>query len=250
MDILDRSGKPILDWRDWTRPMSKDGHWRGGRSAMELARAWFTSPSPITPPEIATLLQTSPLTHDLVLRTGWPERKTALPFSGEGRNHDLVMLGEANGKSILLAVEGKVDESLGPPIGHYWRKSKNTSRSRGWRRVDSLLESAFGPAASAEAKPWNELPYQMLTATVGTAIEASRNGCEIGVLCIHEFVTESAKQRSLDRNKADFTSFLEALGQRKPVAGKLYGPFSIATSKDGPSIRVLIGKVQYRWAAR
>lgn len=247
MDILDKRGKPIVDWRDWTRPRKKDGHWRAGRSAMELARAWFTSPFPVIPPEIATLLQTNPLTESLVLRMGWPERKTALPFSGEGRNHDLVMLGEANGKSILLAVEGKVDESMGPPIGRYWRKSKDTSDSRAWRRIDALLESVFGSTASAADKPWNSLPYQMLTATVGTAIEASRSNCELGVLCVHEFVTESAKQRLLDHNETEFKSFLGALGQRKPAMGRLYGPFDISTSQNAPPVSVLIGKAQYRW---
>lgn len=217
---------------------------------MELARAWFTSPVAVIPPEIDAILQTNALTHGMILRTGWPERKTALPFPGEGRNHDLVMLGEASGKSVLLAFEGKVDETMGPPIGTYWRKSKNTPRSRGWRRIDALLESVFGPAASANQKPWNALPYQMLTATVGTAIEASRNGCEVGVLCVHEFVTESAQQRLLDRNDTDFQSFLIALGQPKPVLGRLYGPFNIASSKNAPPTPLLIGKAQYRWASR
>lgn len=115
MDFLDRQGKPIVDWRDWTRPKKETGHWRAGRSAMELARAWFTYPIPVIPVEIDALLQSNALTHNLVLQMGWPKLKTPLPFPGEGRNHDRVMLGEANGKSVLLAVEGKVDETMGPP---------------------------------------------------------------------------------------------------------------------------------------
>lgn len=31
---------------DWTRPKKLE-HWKAGRSAMELARAWFTSPYPL-----------------------------------------------------------------------------------------------------------------------------------------------------------------------------------------------------------
>lgn len=144
MDLFDRKEKPITDWRNWTRPKKEDGHWRAGRSAMELARAWFTSPVPVMPQEIDALLESHPLTRNIVVTRGWPERVTALPYPGEGRNHDLVLLGEADGKPVLLAVEAKVDETMGPSIGKYWRKSKSTLRSGAWRRIDALLDSVFG----------------------------------------------------------------------------------------------------------
>lgn len=175
-------------------------------------RAWFTSPVPLVPQEMAELLLSHALTRDSAFSEGWPELKTPLPFPGEGRNHDLVLVGEAGGTRFLCSVESKVDETMGPEIGAYWRKSKRAASSRAWRRIDTLLASAFGVRAQAVEEPWSSLPYQMLTALVGTAIEASRRSCSLAAVCVHEFVTESAKPELLNRNGQDYRAFLRALG--------------------------------------
>lgn len=247
MQFHDRTGRPITDWRDWTRP-KEEGQWKASRSAMELARAWFTSATPVVPPEVCGLLLDNPLTRDSLFTDGWPELETRLPFPGEGRNHDLVLVGEAGGKGFLCAIEGKVDETMGPTIGSYWRKSKRTGVSNAWRRIDELLLSAFGPEAQATAQPWADLPYQMLTALVGTAIEASRRSCVLAMVCVHEFVTESARPERLHKNAEDYRLFLVALGVSHPVIGKSYGPFSVRVPGASTAIPVLIGKVQFNWA--
>jgi len=246
MDLFDRRGQQITDWRNWTRP-KQDTQWRASRSAMELARAWFTSPVPVVPPEVAALLDSHSLTRGTVLSQAWPELKTPLPFPGESRNHDLVVLGEVRGHPLLLTVEGKVDETMGPRVGTYWKKSRETPRSRAWRRVDALLGAAFGPVASATDLPWRALPYQMLTALVGTAIEADKRSCAIAVVCVHEFITESATEDALNRNTVDFRAFLAALNQPKVSAGTLYGPFTVEVPRTGRQMPVLLGKAQYRW---
>lgn len=247
MDIFDRRGQRITDWRSWTRPKGDD-QWRATRSAMELARAWFTSPVPVVPLEVAELLASHNLTRGAVLEEAWPELKTPLPYPGEGRNHDLVAIGNVDETRLLLAVEGKVDETMGPTIGSYWRKSKRTDGSRAWRRIDALLAAAFGSEAEALKDPWQGLPYQMLTALVGTAIEAANRSCGLGVLCVHEFVTESAAPEKLALNAADFRNFIVACGLPKPATGTLYGPVEVALPGTGAILPVLIGKVQYRWA--
>jgi hypothetical protein len=246
MKLYDRSQQPITDWRQWTRP-KEDLQWRASRSAMELARAWFISPVPVVPREITDLLASHDLTRNAELQEGWPEFKTALPVRGEARNHDLVLVGNVGGRRILVAVEGKVDETMGPAIGTYWQKSKRTQRSGAWRRIDTLLRSAFGPDAVAVQKPWNSLPYQMLTATVGAAIEAQRRSCDVAVVCVHELITDSARAALLDRNRTAFQQFVGALGESSVVTGKLYGPFKVAVEKTIP-VPVLVGKAQYRWA--
>src|SRR3990172_800679 len=135
MNLYDRRGQEIVDWRSWPRPKER-GQWRATRSAMELARAWFTAPVPIVPTEIANLLASHPLTTGALLREGWPELRTPLPYPGEGRNHDLVLVGQAGEQPILVSVEAKVDETMGPEVGAYWRKSGRTAGSRAWRRID------------------------------------------------------------------------------------------------------------------
>ncbi len=249
MKLYDRDGKPILDWRHWTRP-KKDTQWRASRSAMELARSWFTSPVPIVPPEILSLLRSHIYTQDAVLEEAWPERVTPLPFRGEGRNHDMVIVGTVGSDRLLVSVEGKVDETMGPPVGEYWKTSKDSKRSKAWRRIDALLEAVFGADANASTAPWRELPYQMLTAVVGTAIEAKERGCTTAVVCIHELLTESATDKFVRRNENDLAIFMQALGVQDVKVGQLYGPFTIAVPATDVEVQILVGKAQYHWAAR
>lgn len=90
----------------------------------------------------------------------------------------------------------------------------------------------------------------MLTAIIGTALEAGKRNCAFGVLCIHEHLTESAKPRSLERNQRQFQAFFKALGQRSIVVGQLYGPFDIHIGDPIGSVPVLLGKAIYDWSAR
>jgi len=83
-------GSAIRDWREWSPPKQQK-HWRAGRSAVELARAWFTTTTPQIPTEFLALLSSSPLLEGLSELTGVPEFVTSLPEQGEGRNHDLVL---------------------------------------------------------------------------------------------------------------------------------------------------------------
>lgn len=249
MNLYDRKQRAITDWRHWTPPKG-EGQWRAGRSAMELARSWFTAPVPVVPAAIAALLDSHPDSRGATLTDGWPELVTPLPYPGEGRNHDLGAIGTVGSRRLLLAVEGKVDETLGEEIGVYWRKSKRTPRSRAWKRIDSLLSSTFGPGAAASEKPWAALRYQLLTAIAGTAIEARERGCDFAVLCVHEFVTESAKPDLLKKNDQALGAFLRTLGADTYRSGTLAGPFAVVVGEPARSIPVLVGKAQYRWTLR
>ena len=248
MELYDRKGKPIEDWRGWTRP-KEERQWKAGRSAMELARAWFTAPAPTVPAELAALLASRSETADVVLEQGWPEFETKLPERGEGRNHDLVLLGRGSKGRVLVTVEAKVDETMGPSIATYWRASKrNKEVSFAWRRIDALLKCAFGETAAATEEPWGSLPYQLLTALVGTAVEAKRRECPQAILILHEFITESAVDKRLRENAAGFDAFLRSLdgrATRKP--GVLYGPYAVTFPNSTRQIPVLIGKAEYRW---
>jgi hypothetical protein len=249
MRLYDKKGRDITDWRSWSRP-KEDYQWRAGRSAMELARSWFTAPQPVLPPEVRELLDSHPDSRGAVLEEGWPERVTKLPFRGEGRNHDLVAVGSVGPRRLLLSVEGKVDEPLGDLVGSYWRKSQKTAKSKAWKRIDALLEAAFGSGASANAKPWSELRYQMLTALVGTAIEAANRKCDFAVFCVHEFVTESADPNKITHNADALAQFVRTLGARPAKPGVLAGPFAVRVDECDTPIPVLVGRAQYHWMAR
>jgi hypothetical protein len=246
-------GGLIADWRNWSPPKELK-HWRAGRSAIELARAWFTSPTPRIPPEFLTLLASSALLGNLRELKGVPEHVTSLPESGEGRNHDLVLEGMAAEGRVLIAVEAKSDEKFGTCIGKYWtqkhdeRSTPEGKPSRAPERIGALLEILVGSEASPTQEPWSKIRYQLLAAAVGTLIEAERRGASLAVLVIHEFRTSETNTVKLDRNAADLTAFLDVLGllrTRQVMPETLYGPWQ----SPKISIPLLIGKATYDWRA-
>ena len=249
--LTGRHGDQITDWRAWTRP-KKDHQWRAGRSAMELARAWFVSPKPVWPREVADLLATHPRATGLTLVEGIPEHVTSLPERGEGRNHDLLLLAHGERGSVVISVEAKVDESFGETIGTYWTKAKRSSApTRAAERIEALLSMAFGVSARPDTDPWRRLRYQLLTAVTGTAIEAVRRQADAAVVIVHEFRTDSADRDNVALNTEDFQSFVGVLLGLPPdevVHGRLHGPASLAVSAhlERP-VDVFVGKAVFDW---
>src|SRR5688572_31607928 len=88
--------RQITRWEDWSQPAQPDLHWVEGRSAMELARAFFRSGIPCLPPVIDTVLRSNPRFERAAIIEGVPELKTMLPPQGASgpRNHDLWLRGE------------------------------------------------------------------------------------------------------------------------------------------------------------
>lgn len=247
-------GTPIRDWRSWTPPKDPK-HWRAGRSALELARAWFMSQEPVCPEEVRVLLATSPGLSDLTLVAGTPEVVTPLPEAGEGRNHDLVLEGVARVGRVLITVEAKGDESFGNElIGGYWgrkrdgREGLSPVRSRAPERIESLLTILLGGPARPSEPPWSELRYQLLTAAVGTLLEAKQRQADLAVPVVHEFKTTETDLLKQERNALDFWRFLEALhlcdaSEGRP--GQLYGPHAAPLGLPP----LLIGKAVCDWGA-
>ena len=255
MEIRDPNGHPVIDWRDWPRP-KKPTQWRATRSAMELARSWFTSPSPCVPSEVASLFDSSPLTAGMAVEYVRPECVTALPERGEGRNHDLVMVGKSKKAQVTVCVEAKTDEPFGETIGAYLRETEQKAKAEHRRtglpdRVQALLGLVFGTAADSALDPWRAVRYQLLTGVAGTLIQAAEDGADIGVFLVHEFVTESVDRRKARQNARDFSRFVAALfGKEGAAGGALTGPISYP---EGPHLKrpvsLLVGKVVFDWSA-
>jgi hypothetical protein len=249
VDLLN-GRKRISTWKQWVRP-KEVYQWKSGRSAMELARAWFTSPVPVTPESFRKLLDGHRLTRKLSIQTGKPGKVTQLPERGEGRNHDLVLYGSVGSRKAVVCVEAKVDEELGPMVGRYYRE-KLKSRSRVPQRIDSLCEILFGDTASGRSAPWQDLRYQLLTGAAGAVLEAESAGADLAVFAVHEFVTDSAdRRRKIPRNRKDYEAFVRALAVNPTLsirAGKMYGPFTCRTP-SGQQIELLVGKAVDDWAA-
>jgi len=154
---------------------------------------------------------------------------------------------------VLIAVEAKADEKFGQRIGKYWvekreqRSAPEGLPSRAPERIEALLAFLAGPDALPNREPWTSIRYQLVTAAVGTLMEAETRKASLAVLAIHEFRTSETDSECLARNAADLDAFLVALRllAAPPLQpGKLYGPWH----SRGCSIPLLIGKAAYDWS--
>lgn len=242
MLILNRAGSPIFTWEDWTRPKKED-HWEEGRSAMELAKAWFRGSTAECPVELDTLLRSAPFLEGLRLLEGRPEFVTSLPMAGEGRNHDLYIRADSADGKISICVEAKADEPFGNTLLDEFAKARK--RNPGTRvhiRARRLIQILTGTDVNPEKSPWKYLRYQLLTGLSGTALQASRDGAKMGVFIVHEFVTHKTRYELHARNWDDLAVFLRALSATLPSLGpgRFWGPLETYTA---PSINLYVAKI-------
>ena len=218
---------------NWTRPKMLE-HWKSGRSAMELARAWFASSTPTTPKEVEALLATHPHTAGMTFSEGYPERVTKLPQRGEGRNHDLMLKGQVNNVAAVVCVEAKVDEPFGDTIEQRLEKGNTSSpNTKVPERVEALLKIVFGLRAQMGQPPWNALRYQLLTGMAGTALQAAEENAPLAVFIAHEFDTPEANPKYVQTNARDYAEFVAcfcSIPTDTVTSGKLYGPVSLKQS--------------------
>jgi len=244
--ISSQAGKQIRSVDDWFRyapPKMGSLHWKDGRSAKELAKAWLKTGVPRMPDELGSLLRSQPLTAGFVVETAIPEKTTVLDrFGGEPRNHDLVLLGHVGGRRVLVAVEAKADESFGRLISEELAGAKPGSRVPD--RIALLSQSIFGRPIDARL---GNLRYQLLHGLASTLIEAKIQAASLAVFVVHEFVSSQTSPTKVACNDADFAEFVSSLPGMNGVivtAGKLTEAITVPGGQYVPDhIPVLIGSV-------
>lgn len=239
------NGKNIVSVEDWfcyAPPLKGEDQWKDGRSAKELAKAWFRNGTAQIPHEMFTLLESHPITRGAVVEYGMIEKETTLDdFRGSGRKHDLVLSGTNAAKGLLIAIEAKTDEPFGKRIGDYRTSSvKANRRSRVPDRIRQLAEAIF---SHTEVE---HLRYQLLHAVAGTLIEAQLQKAAHAVLIIHEFVPPTGKTKKAEQNERDLQAFVgELLQRRKLEKGKLVGPIHVpGGGRISPHISLYLGKIE------
>jgi len=240
--------RSVDDWRTHAAPKAGKKQWKPGRSAMELANAWFPTPgSPSVPPELTALLDSHPHTRGMTLSVGHPEKTTALDdFAGGKRNHDLVLVGAAGGREVCVCVEAKADEPFGAKTVAQYLASVAGTRSNVPERIRLLCEALLGKAHEEEQR-FGQLRYQLLTAAAGTVIEAKGQTAQLAVFVVHEFLTDKTRVENIDRNREDLDRFLAVLlGKRSfhLTPGRLHGPIMVHGGRFVPAgVPLLVGKI-------
>ena len=132
-----------------------------------------------------------------------PEANTALPGTGNGRNHDLLMIG----KDFVVGIEAKVSESFGKMIS---KELEGASDNKQYR-IDTLAKELFGCEVNADSE---DLKYQLLTGVMGTFFEAIKNAKTKALFLIIVFtdgITHENKHAA-EANDKDYEDFCKYLG--------------------------------------
>ena len=177
--------------------------WKDGRSAKELAKAWF--PAPVIPAELSALLESSPVELGKInLCEGEPEVVVHFdPFRGP-RNCDLLVHGSCQRGKIAISVEAKADEVFGLTVGSAFDDGEQTKGSNIPCRIRRLTLAVLGkPVESCR-----ELRYQLLYGTAAALSAAAKHDAAIAIFVVHEFVTECTEDAQLEQNAADLDKFV------------------------------------------
>ena len=138
-------------------------------------------------------------------------------------------------RRLLLAIEGKADESFGPTVA---AAASSPEPSRRPERVRRLLLALFG---SSDLVELGDLRYQLVHAVAGTVIEAGLRHADAAVFVVHELVSPSCRSENLARNQADLDRFVARL-HHEP-GSNLVGPIAVPGGDRVPSdIPLYVGK--------
>ncbi len=241
----------VDDWFLHAPPKKGIKQWKDGRSAKELARAWFPSTGrPNIPNELIKLLNSHEDIKDAVIDAGIPEHIVALDnFRGEQRNCDLALYGRVGDKPISINIEAKADEPFDLTIQEKLDSVSKKPRSNIPKRIDHLCRSLFGKTVQEIPKLAN-LRYQLITGAAGTLIDAELIKADLAVFVIHTFLSNKLDMEKVDQNEKDFYNFIRLLSEDTKLKledGELFGPIVVNGGEFVSShIPLYVGKIQSR----
>ena len=205
-------------WFAQCPPKKKEFQWKDGRSAKEFARYMtkkYAGSTEITfPYEIRCVLgrHTNEQEFDL-----YPEKVTDFPLcpfgKGEGRNHDALVFGS----NIAMGIEAKADE----PFDRQYKDIEIYDTPNHRLRYVNSYHAIFGEDAEIDG----EIYYQLVSASLGTLIEAKRAGCDKAVLLIVTLLKDGCySEENVIRNKNAVALFKSKL--KVGECGKLHTQYS------------------------
>ena len=187
---------PTQSAHDWKRLLARpDQQWKAGASAMAAASSWESADG--FPPEVSAALESGPRElRDLELLMAIPEWKVPLPGGSAASQTDVLALGTNAGGLVVVAVEAKVDEPLGPTLGEK-RADASAGQEERLRYLHTVLETQRPLPDSVR--------YQLLHRSASAVLTARRFHASAAVMLVQSFSPES-------RWFEDFAAFLAAMG--------------------------------------
>jgi hypothetical protein len=224
-------GDEIADldsWFEHAPPEKGLAQWKDGFSAKELAKAWLRSGRPQMPHELWSAV--SVLVPDADEVYGRPEHTTRLDKFSRARQHDLFACLRRDGvMTTAVGIEAKACEGFDGTIRDRARAAAPSNKRA---RCNLLARALFGREVIDEDsgeildRELSAHGYQLLTAAVGTIIEAQKRDLPRAVLIVHQF-----RPRDLDAaaRTGDSRAWATALRQN----GDLFSVFAKALETSG-----------------
>lgn len=188
--------KSVDQWRQVAPPMRAD-HWKDDRSAKLLAQL------------MTDKVKSGQLMEDLFLSLGYdttgtvvcePEAVTTLPGVGNGRNHDLLMIG----RNFVAGIEAKVDEPFGKAVNQQYKNASENKKNR----IKKMMDCTFNNAKPDEYS----FGYQLLTGISATVDEAKDKGKKKALFLIVVFPDYIKNVEQAQKNRRDYEQFCKGLG--------------------------------------
>jgi hypothetical protein len=210
MVIRNRAGDVIRNLEDWETlaPPASRTHWKDGRSAKELAKAWSDGSGP------ALVVQAFSQTEDLgtlEIHDVTVEAQVAFDeFPGGKRNHDLLIHGTCDSGRVVIGLKAKADESYGETVASYHRKALATRTAGGITNAPERLRGLlmdFCLSSLETHTTLGDLRYQLFSGVAGT-LAAVSGPSQLAVFFVHEFATPQTSPTKRAENQVDLNRFL------------------------------------------
>jgi len=188
--------KTIDDWLFECPPKKKSMQWKDGRSAKELAR-YMTMMLPKVPLELHGIFSKYSSLDQIVVAPEYATNFVAKVFGrGEGRNHDSLVLM----KDAVIGIEAKADEFL----DKYYIDINVDDTLNHQLRYRGLYSALFNEDIDRKVR------YQLVSASVGTILEAIERRKTNAVLLIITFIKDGCYDlRKVKSNYDDIQYFIE-----------------------------------------
>jgi hypothetical protein len=169
-----REIRSVDDWFNIAPPKKGRKQWVCGRSAKELAKAWFPAAGVISAPqEFFDLINSSETLGSVRLCEGEPEVKVKFDdFGGETRNCDLVMRAVSGIGRVEISVETKADEPFSKLVGESFDQGARSPNSNVPKRICRLASAVLG----RKVEDIRDLRYQLLYGTAAALSVAKQRG--------------------------------------------------------------------------
>jgi len=242
----------VDEWFQRAPPAGGARHWKDGRSAKELGKAWCRREVIAPPPELHALLDSNSATRDLAIGSGIPEQLTFFADGARGpRHHDFVLYGYVGTTKVVVCIEAKTDEGLDQPIEKRVRtalQKRAREEPTGFpERLDRFAEAMFGFPAFGEFDALDprlaRVPYQLVSGLAGTVREAALRDAERAVFAVHVLKSAELDPVLLEANVLGFQRFCGLLtsGASEIRDGVLIGPLTFPGSDELPRIPLYVG---------